>query len=150
MGVLACWHHAYLTQSVVKVVLQKSTSPGMFWGSTGVGGGSALDSLAAERLRRTPSPGPSEKGTNQNGSRSCPGDKLRFAAEEEGEKGGCFTVPRETLGGGRFVRKFSCTCPLSHHVWGIGGDKQCGCNNKHHKAPNEIRQLIPHYYECKR
>ena len=51
----------------------------LFLGSTGVGGGSALDGLAAERLRRTPSRGPSEKWTDQNGSRSCPGcEEVRF------------------------------------------------------------------------
>ena len=69
-----------------------------FGGSTGVGGGSAFDSLAAERLRRAPSRGPSGKGTNQNGSRSCPGEFRFKEAEEEGEKGGCFAVPREDLG----------------------------------------------------
>jgi hypothetical protein len=112
--------------------------PGFFGGSTGVGGCSALGSLAAEHLRRTPSRGPSEKGTNPNGSRSCPGDKLRFRKKhrerrkKKAKREGALLYHEKSWG-------IVIDSPGSSVVAFLYRGRQCGFNTKHQSTKATLR-----------
>ena len=59
-----------------------------------------------------------------------------------GERGGCFAVPRQDLGDcNQFARELSRSFPLSHHVWGIGGDNVGLIQST--KAPPSPQPLSP-------